>query len=288
MKIIRFLSDGNHEMCGLYEPEIEDQALVIRGDLFGDFEVTSKLTGIGRILPPVYPCNILALGLNYRQHADETSVSYPEIPILFLKATTSVIGHMSPILLPQAGPANVDYEAELAVIIGKTIKNVSRAEAMDSILGYTCANDVSARDWQIEKQKKQWARGKSFDTFCPLGPYLVTRDEIPDPQNLRIRTILNGKTVQDSKTYDMIFDVPAIISDLSRSMTLLSGTVILTGTPEGVGFTRQPPIYLQDGDIVTIEIEGIGQLTNPVKREAQGDNVVLDSEEFQKPLKLSD
>jgi len=159
---------------------------------------------------------------------------------------------------------------------------------MDSILGYTCANDVSARDWQIEKQKKQWARGKSFDTFCPLGPYLVTRDEIPDPQNLRIRTVLNGTTVQDSNTYDMIFDVPTIISDLSRSMTLLPGTVILTGTPEGVGFTRQPPIYLQDGDIVTIEIERIGQLTNPVKREDHGDNVTLDSKEVQKSLKLSD
>jgi 2-keto-4-pentenoate hydratase/2-oxohepta-3-ene-1,7-dioic acid hydratase in catechol pathway len=288
MKIIRFLSDENHEMYGLYEPELSDQALVIRGDLFGDFEVTSKLAGIGSILPPVYPGNILALGLNYRQHADETSVSYPEIPILFLKATTSVIGHMSPILLPQAGPANVDYEAELAVIIGKKVKNVSRSEAMDSIWGYTCANDVSARDWQIEKQKKQWARGKSFDTFCPLGPYLVTRDEIADPQNLRIRTVLNGKTVQDSNTHDMIFDIPAIISDLSKSMTLLPGTVILTGTPEGVGFTRQPPIYLQDGDVVTIEIEGIGQLTNPVKREDRGDNVVSDSEEVQKPLKLSD
>jgi 2-keto-4-pentenoate hydratase/2-oxohepta-3-ene-1,7-dioic acid hydratase in catechol pathway len=159
---------------------------------------------------------------------------------------------------------------------------------MDAVLGYTCANDVSARDWQIEKQKKQWARGKSFDTFCPLGPYLVTRDEIADPQNLRIRTVLNGKTVQDSNTHDMIFDIPAIISDLSKSMTLLPGTVILTGTPEGVGFTRQPPIYLQDGDVVTIEIEGIGQLTNPVKREDRGDNVVSDSEEVQKPLKLSD
>ena len=288
MKIIRFLSDQNCEMCGLYEPELEDQALVIQGDLFGDFEVTSKLARIGSILPPVYPCNILALGLNYRQHADETSVSYPEIPILFLKATTSVIGHLSPILLPQAGPANVDYEAELAVIIGKKVKNVSRSEAMDCVLGYTCANDVSARDWQIEKQKKQWARGKSFDTFCPLGPYLVTKDEIPDPQNLRISAVLNGKTVQDSNTYDMIFDVPAIISDLSRSMTLLPGTVILTGTPEGVGFTRQPPIYLQDGDIVTIEIESIGKLTNPVKKEDKGNNIVLDSEKVRKPLKLSD
>ena len=288
MKIIRFLSDENQEMCGLYEPELEDQVLVIRGDLFGDFEVTSKSVGIASVLPPVYPCNILALGLNYRQHADETSVSYPEVPILFLKTTTSVIGHMSAILLPQAGPANVDYEAELAVIIGKKVKNVSRSEAMDCVLGYTCANDVSARDWQIEKQKKQWARGKSFDTFCPLGPYLVTKEEIPDPQNLRISAVLNGKTVQDSNTYDMIFDVPAIISDLSRSMTLLPGTVILTGTPEGVGFTRQPPIYLQDGDIVTIEIESIGKLTNPVKKEDKGNNIVLDSEKVRKPLKLSD
>ena len=288
MKIIRFLSDQNREMWGLYEPELGDQALAIQGDMFGDFEVTSKSVKVGSILPPVYPCNILALGLNYRQHADETSVSYPEIPILFLKATTSVIGHLSPIILPQAGPANVDYEAELAVIIGKEIKNVSRFEAMDAVLGYTCANDVSARDWQIEKQKKQWARGKSFDTFCPLGPYLVTKDEIPDPQNLNIRTVLNDKIVQNSNTCDMIFDVPAIVSDLSRSMTLLPGTVILTGTPEGVGFTRQPPIYLHDGDIVTIEIEGVGKLINPVEKEKQADNRVLDNNEVRKPLKLSD
>jgi 2-keto-4-pentenoate hydratase/2-oxohepta-3-ene-1,7-dioic acid hydratase in catechol pathway len=240
-------------------------------------------------LPPVSPCNILALGLNYRKHADETNVSYPEIPIVFIKATTSVIGHMLPILLPSAGPENVDYEAELAVIIGKKVKNIPPSEAMDCILGYTCANDVSARDWQIEKQKKQWARGKSFDTFCPLGPYLVTRDEIPDPQHLRIRTILNGNTVQDSDTSDMIFDIPAIVSDLSRSMTLLPGTVILTGTPEGVGFTRQPPLYLQDGDIVTIDIEKIGQLTNPVKRENNEKNILyFGSRRVQKPLVLGD
>src|SRR5512136_1092020 len=150
MKLIRFLSKENQEMFGLYEPELPDQALVIRGDMFEDFEVTSKLAVIQSILPPVSPCNILALGLNYRKHADETNVSYPEIPIVFIKATTSVIGHMSPILLPVAGPENVDYEAELAVIIGKKVKNVSRSEAMDAILGYTCANDVSARDWQIE------------------------------------------------------------------------------------------------------------------------------------------
>jgi 2-keto-4-pentenoate hydratase/2-oxohepta-3-ene-1,7-dioic acid hydratase in catechol pathway len=289
MKLIRFLSRENQEMFGLYEPELPDQALVIRGDMFEDFEVTSKLAVVHSILPPVSPCNILALGLNYRKHADETNVSYPEIPIVFIKATTSVIGHMLPILLPSAGPENVDYEAELAVIIGKKVKNIPPSEAMDCILGFTCANDVSARDWQIEKQKRQWARGKSFDTFCPLGPYLVTRDEIPDPQNLRIRTILNGSTVQDSNTSDMIFDIPAIVSDLSRSMTLLPGTVILTGTPGGVGFTRQPPLYLQDGDIVTIDIEKIGQLTNPIKRENNEKNIFyFGSRRVQKPLVLGD
>jgi 2-keto-4-pentenoate hydratase/2-oxohepta-3-ene-1,7-dioic acid hydratase in catechol pathway len=289
MKLIRFLSKENQVLCGLYEPELQDQARIIRGDIFGTFKVTSKAATIHSVLPPVSPCNILALGLNYRKHADETSVSYPEIPIVFIKATTSVIGHMSPILLPTAGPENVDYEAELAIIIGRMVKNVSPSEAMDCILGYTCANDVSARDWQIEKQKKQWARGKSFDTFCPMGPYLVTRDEIPDPQNLRIRTILNGRTVQDSNTSDMIFDIPSIVSDLSRSMTLLPGTVILTGTPEGVGFTRQPPVFLQDGDSVTIDIEKIGQLTNPVKREEQGENIIyLGSRGVQKPLVLGD
>ena len=267
MKLIRFLTRENQEMCGLYEPELPDRAKVIHGNIFEDFEVTSKIAEVHTILPPVYPCNILALGLNYRKHADETKISYPEIPIVFIKAVSSVVGHMSPILLPVAGPENVDYEAELAVIIKRKVKNILPSEAMDCILGYTCSNDVSARDWQMQKQKGQWSRGKSFDTFCPLGPYLVTRDEIPDPDSLRIRAILNGKTVQDSNTSDMIFDITTIVSDLSRSMTLLPGTVILTGTPEGVGFTRQPPLYLQDGDIVTIDIEKIGQLTNPVKRE---------------------
>jgi len=270
MKIIRFLSENSQTLTGLYDPQCPEESRVIRGNVLGDFEITSNRERIKLFLPPIEPCNILALGLNYRKHADETKIAHPEIPVLFIKATTSVVGHLSPILLPIAGPQEVDYEAELAIIIGKKIKNVPPDEAMDCILGYTCANDVSARDWQMKKQKTQWARGKSFDTFCPLGPCLVTRDEIPDPDRLRIRTILNGNTLQDSSTSDMIFGVATIVSDLSRSMTLLPGTVILTGTPEGVGFTRKPPVYLRDGDRVTIDIESIGQLTNPVKRE--GDN----------------
>jgi 2-keto-4-pentenoate hydratase/2-oxohepta-3-ene-1,7-dioic acid hydratase in catechol pathway len=288
MKIIRFITNNDQLSYGLHDPELPDQARIIQGDIFGKFRVTSKLAKIEQVLSPVFPCNILALGLNYRKHADETKVSYPDIPIVFIKATTSVVGHMSPIILPAAGPDNVDYEAELAVVIGRKVKNVSPSEAMDYVMGYMCANDVSARDWQIEKQKKQWARGKSFDTFCPLGPCLVTRDEIPDPQNLRIRALLNGRIVQDSSTSDMIFDIPAIISDLSRSMTLLPGTVILTGTPEGVGFTRQPPLYLQAGDTVTVTIEKIGQLTNPVRDEDHRENILPEGKKIEKSLMLDD
>jgi 2-keto-4-pentenoate hydratase/2-oxohepta-3-ene-1,7-dioic acid hydratase in catechol pathway len=275
MKIIRFISENNQTLYGLYDLQFPEEAMIIEGNVLGRFEITSSRIRIKTFLSPIDPCNILALGLNYRKHADETKMTYPEIPVVFIKATNSVTGHLSPVFLPTAGPEKVDYEAELAIIIGKKVKNVSPLNAMDCILGYTCANDVSARDWQLEKQKQQWARGKSFDTFCPLGPYLVTRDEIPDPHHLRIRAVLNGNTLQDSTTGDMIFDIPAIISDLSRSMTLLPGTVILTGTPEGVGFTRQPPVYLQDGDTVTIDIENIGQLTNPVRREDKDKQVGL-------------
>ena len=161
----------------------------------------------------------------------------------------------------------MDYECEIAVVIGKRCKNVSRADALTYVLGYTCANDVSARDWQRNGGGGQWCRGKTFDTFAPLGPVLVTRDEIPNPNSLRIRTILNGDTLQDWNTDDMIFDVPAIIEFLSASTTLLPGTVILTGTPHGVGFARTPPVFLKAGDTVSIEIENIGTLTNPVINE---------------------
>ncbi|MBW2557474.1 MAG: fumarylacetoacetate hydrolase family protein [Deltaproteobacteria bacterium] len=267
MKIIRFISQSGEELSGVFNLETPDEARIIEGDIFGDIEVTERVERIETFLPPISPPNIIALGLNYGKHADETGLKNPEIPVMFLKATSSVIGHGAAILLPAAGPAEVDYEAELAVIIGKEAKNVSRNDAGEYVLGYTCANDVSARDWQIRKQKKQWARGKSFDTFCPIGPYLVTKDEVVNANRLRVRSILNGEVMQDSNTSDMVFDVATIISNLSCSMTLLPGTVILTGTPEGVGFTRNPPVFLQDGDIITVSIENIGELTNSVKRE---------------------
>jgi 2-keto-4-pentenoate hydratase/2-oxohepta-3-ene-1,7-dioic acid hydratase in catechol pathway len=166
----------------------------------------------------------------------------------------------------------VDYECELAVVIGKACKNVKRDSALDHVFGYTCANDVSARDWQIKRGGGQWSRGKFFDTFCPLGPCLVTADEIPDPNALAIKTVVSGETLQDWNTNDMIFDVPALIEFLSGSTTLLPGTVILTGTPHGVGMAAKPPRWLKPGDSVTIEIEKIGALTNPVELEPAGEN----------------
>lgn len=267
MKIVRFLSEEGEIGLGSLREDRPGEAGILRGDWFGKLEGTGRTARIKRLLAPLDPPNIIAIGLNYGRHAEETNIARPDIPIMFMKATTAVIGPGERIILPAIGPEQVDYEAELAVIIGKKAKNVRREDALDYVLGYTCANDVSARDWQIEKQKRQWVRGKSFDTFCPLGPCVVTADEIPDPGILGIRAILNGKVMQESNTQDMIFDVKALISDISRSFTLLPGTVILTGTPEGVGFTRQPPVFLREGDLITIEIDGIGSLSNRVERE---------------------
>jgi 2-keto-4-pentenoate hydratase/2-oxohepta-3-ene-1,7-dioic acid hydratase in catechol pathway len=267
MKLMRFVCSENRVRMGLYESENPRQARIVEGHLFGKIRVTKKKAEVKKILAPVEPPNVLALGLNYRSHADEFKENYPDVPILFLKGTNSVIGPGEPIVLPKAGPEEVDYEAELAIVIGKAAKNVSKEEALDYVYGYTCANDISARDWQIRKQRHQWARGKSFDTFCPLGPCIVTKDEIPDPTNIRLRAVLNGEIMQDSTTSYMIFDVASVISDLSRSMTLLPGTVIMTGTPDGVGFTRTPPVFLREGDTISIFIDRIGELTNPVIRE---------------------
>jgi 2-keto-4-pentenoate hydratase/2-oxohepta-3-ene-1,7-dioic acid hydratase in catechol pathway len=240
----------------------------ISGDIFGDFRVTDRVVNPGKILAPVAPTNILCIGLNYRKHAEEGGRGAPERPVLFIKPTSATQNPGDPIEIPQKlASTEVDYECELAVVIGQRCKNATRANALDFVLGYTCANDVSARDWQQRFGGSQWCQGKSFDTFCPLGPVLVTRDEIPNPNSLRIKTILNGETMQDWNTSDMIFDVPTLIEFLSGSKTLLPGTVILTGTPHGVGFARKPPVFLKTGDSVSIEIEKIGTLTNPVVRE---------------------
>jgi 2-keto-4-pentenoate hydratase/2-oxohepta-3-ene-1,7-dioic acid hydratase in catechol pathway len=185
-----------------------------------------------------------------------------------MKQPSAVQHPGAPILLPRALRSDeVDYEAELAVVIGKECRNATRASALDHVLGYTCANDVSARDWQKQGGGGQWCRGKTFDTFAPLGPCLVTRPDIPDPNALGIKCIVSGEVMQDWSTRDMIFDVPALIEFLSGSTTLMPGTVILTGTPHGVGMARKPPRWLRPGDTVTVEIERIGALTNPVQEE---------------------
>jgi 2-keto-4-pentenoate hydratase/2-oxohepta-3-ene-1,7-dioic acid hydratase in catechol pathway len=265
MKIIRHQTPSGPAYASL---QPDGSAREIAGDILGSFKVTDKAVKPGKLLAPVSPPNILAIGLNYKKHAEEGGKGVPERPMLFIKSTTSLQNPGDPIELPRKLRSDeVDYECELAVVIGNACKNATRANALDYVLGYTAANDVSARDWQVRLNGGQFCQGKSFDTFCPLGPVLVTRDEIPNPNSLAIKTILNGQAMQDWNTNDMVFDVPALIEFLSGSKTLLPGTVILTGTPHGVGFVRKPPVFLKPGDTVTIEIEKIGSLTNPVAEE---------------------
>jgi 2-keto-4-pentenoate hydratase/2-oxohepta-3-ene-1,7-dioic acid hydratase in catechol pathway len=266
MKLIRYENPDRQVRYGALQPD--GQALAVEGDVFGRFEVTGQRAAVSKLLAPVAPANLLCIGLNYRRHAAEGNAPIPKFPVLFLKATSAVQNPNDPIVLPRRlASEEVDYECELAVVIGKRCKNVSEAEALDYVLGYTCANDVSARDWQKQYGGGQWCRGKTFDTFAPLGPCLALRDEIPDPGALKIRTVLNGQVMQDWNTGDMIFSVPALVAFLSGSTTLLPGTVILTGTPHGVGMARKPPVWLKPGDSVTIEIDRIGALTNPVVAE---------------------
>ncbi len=216
-----------------------------------------------KLAPPIVnPSKIIAIGLNYRGHIKESKGKIPEVPIIFSKFPNSIIGPDDYIVWKRSITKKVDYEAELAVVIGKEIKECSEEEAIDAIFGYTCANDVSARDLQFSDG--QWTRGKSLDTFCPIGPWIVTKDEI-DPDSLEIRCYLNGRLMQKSNTKEMIFSVPWLISFLSRHFTLLPGDLILTGTPEGVGAFRNPSVWLKDGDEVVVEIEGIGRLVNRCK-----------------------
>jgi len=266
MRIVRY--EGRDGAAQYAAQQDDGSYLRIVGEMLGDFALTNEVVRVKKLLPPILPAAILCIGLNYRHHAAETNAKVPDYPIVFMKGPNTLLAPNDPIRIPMALPSEkVDYEAELTVIIGKTCKNVRREDAFDVIFGYTCGNDVSARDWQMERGGSQWSRAKSFDTFCPLGPCIVTKDDIPDPNALRIQTKIGDEVLQDWNTSDMIFDVPTLIEFLSGSTTLLAGTVILTGTPQGVGMGRNPPRYLQPGETVTVEIENIGQLTNPVSRE---------------------
>ena len=240
---------------------VESRQQHVRSDL--------KLEDVHLLAPiPTPRRNIMCLGLNYLEHAEEhysdsgRELQIPEVPIVFNKATTSVTGPYDPIPLDPAVTSMLDWEAELGVIIGRSGKNISEAEAMDYVFGYTVINDVSARD--LQRQGKQYFKGKSLDGTCPMGPWIVTIDEIADPHTLKISSRVNGITKQDSNTDKMIFNIPATIAYLSRGMTLLPGDIISTGTPSGVGFARTPPEYLQPGDVVEIEVEQVGLIRNEI------------------------
>jgi 2-keto-4-pentenoate hydratase/2-oxohepta-3-ene-1,7-dioic acid hydratase in catechol pathway len=224
------------------------------------------LAEVALLTPVQRPGKIVCVGLNYRSHLAEIGEPTPEYPILFHKAATSVIGHNQPIVLPRVS-GQVDYEGELAVVIGRRGKYISRRDALSYVAGFTCANDVSAHD--LEFRTSQWTSGKMLDTFCPLGPVLLTRDEVPDPDQFRLRTMLNGQTVQEACTSDMVFPVGGLVSYISSLATLEPADVILTGTPAGIGCNRRPPVFLNPGDEVSVHIDGIGTLTNPVVAEQE-------------------
>lgn len=266
MKLIRYQDSQGRIRYGCLHGN--GSASQIEGDVFGEYRDTGTPATVAKLLAPIVPTDVFCIGLNYRGHAEESGQPAPQYPVVFMKSVGSLQNPEDPIVLPRALRSDaVDYECELAVVIGRRCKNVSREQALSYVLGYTCANDVSARDWQLERGGSQWCRGKTFATFAPLGPCMTTCDEIADPNELQIKTVLNGEVMQDWTTRDMIFDVPALIEFLSGSTLLLPGTVILTGTPHGVGVARKPPVFLKHGDEVTVEIEKIGVLRNPVRDE---------------------
>ena len=241
----------------------------LTGDIYcREFKITNERIEVRSLLAPIEPKTIYGIGRNYGKHAAEVGAKISEYPVVFLKSPTAIQDPEKPIVLPRHLRSDrVDFEGELGVVIGYQCKNVSRAEALNYVLGYTIVNDVSARDWQKDWGGSQWCRGKTFDTFCPIGPALVRPAELKNPNEVAITTRVNGVTMQESNTRDMIFQIPELIEFLSGSTTLEPGTLILTGTPEGVGMGRTPPVYLKPGDVVEIEIEGIGILRNPVVEE---------------------
>jgi 2-keto-4-pentenoate hydratase/2-oxohepta-3-ene-1,7-dioic acid hydratase in catechol pathway len=254
------LRDGPRTMLDLLEDV--DVAVPAIGAALAQADVDrwQSIRSAELLAPVPRPGKVVAIGRNYREHAAEEGVDPPTAPLIFAKWPSSVIGHGAEIRWDPALTGQVDYEAELAVVIGRRTRNVAIDEALDHVLGYTCLDDVSARDLQFGDG--QWVRGKSLDTFCPMGPWIVTADEIPDPQRLAIRCLVDDEVLQDANTSQMYFSVAEIVSYCSRSFTLEPGDVIATGTPSGVGAFRKPPRFLQDGERVTVEIEGIGALEN--------------------------
>jgi 2-keto-4-pentenoate hydratase/2-oxohepta-3-ene-1,7-dioic acid hydratase in catechol pathway len=258
--------DSDHSIPGNMRDALENWTHVrfMAEQLLRDPNAKRTPLADATILPPVpNPRKIICLGLNYADHAKEGGVPIPKDPVLFSKYATALIGHGQDIVLPPVSQ-EVDYEAELVVVVGERGRNVPAEKGMDYVAGYTIGHDVSARDWQMRKDGKQWMVGKTFDTFAPTGPVFVTKDEVPDPHNLGIRLRLNGETMQDSNTRQMIFPIGQVIAYLSLVFTIEPGDLIFTGTPPGVGFARKPPVFLRGGDVVEVEIDGLGVLRNPV------------------------
>jgi 2-keto-4-pentenoate hydratase/2-oxohepta-3-ene-1,7-dioic acid hydratase in catechol pathway len=264
MKIARVLDfSGEEHFAGL---QVDGSFVKLDSSLN---KLTSQKIEVQKYLPPVVPRAIICVAASYRKHIEESNLNEQPDPVIFMKNPAAATGHKCPVILPDICDDEVDYEGELAVVLKKDCRNAGERQAAESILGYTIANDVSARKWQFERGGGQWVRGKSFDTFAPLGPWLVTPDEIGDPDNLEIKTTLNGEVVQHSNTKYMIRNVFELISFLSQGTTLSAGTIILTGTPEGVGWFRTPKLLLEPGCKISIEIEKIGTLTNTVQSENQ-------------------
>ncbi|KAH8675474.1 fumarylacetoacetate hydrolase [Xylariales sp. PMI_506] len=246
------------------------QARLIKGDIFGKHEVTDNVADIRLLLAPLAledVKTVRCLGLNYAKHAHESKLPIPKYPVLFYKPVTSLTGPIDPIPIhPKARVSEgLDYECELVIVIGKKCADVPESEALNYVLGYAVGNDVSHRDWQLERGGGQWSLGKGFDGWAPYGPGIVSTNVIKDPQTLRISTKLNGKTVQDDNTSDMIFNVKQAVSFLSEGTTLLPGDLIFTGTPSGVGMGRTPKLWLKNGDVVEVSLEGVGTITNKVE-----------------------
>ena len=286
MKLVTYKSDQGVRVAGLRGDAIVDlqqadsalpscpKALLAQGP--AGIRRAEKAVAVGRpldrcvslVAPIPNPEKVICVGLNYADHARESGAAPPSEPVLFNKFPTAITAHEQPIVLPRVSQ-EVDYEAELVVVIGVGGRHIPRSQARGHIAAYCCGNDVSARDWQLRKPGGQWLSGKSFDSFAPLGPWMVTADEIADPGNLRIRLRINGQVMQDSSTTQLIFSVEHLVSYVSDVCTLTPGDLIFTGTPPGVGFARKPPVFLKARDVVEVEIEGIGVLRNPVVMEGE-------------------
>jgi 2-keto-4-pentenoate hydratase/2-oxohepta-3-ene-1,7-dioic acid hydratase in catechol pathway len=252
--------------AGALLPELLGKGKQALADAVGEaLSRESQPAASARLLAPLLrPPKVIAIGLNYEGHRLETKADPPTEPTVFSKFATAIIGPHDDVCLPRVAPRRVDYEAELAVVLGATGRDVEEGEALSWVAGYTVANDVSARDWQTRKPNGQWLLGKSFDTFLPLGPAVVTADEIPDPGHLQVTCAVSGEILQAANTSELIFGVPALIAYLSQVFTLEAGDVILTGTPAGVGMARNPPRWLAPGDVIETTVEGIGTLRNRV------------------------